>query len=383
MNESDRPMTSGVGLYIHIPFCAIKCHYCDFACATGLEALMEPYVAALERELRAYSERSGGLEIASIYLGGGTPSLLPPRLLERLLARVHGTANVAPGAEITLEDNPGTGGPEHWAAARSAGVNRMSVGVQVMDDAALQAIGRDHSVDDVRRTLRELRHAGFEDLSVDLIYGLPGQTLREWEATVAAAVALEPEHFSVYSLQVEERTVFGKRQLEGSLSLPGEDAEREMHDLLDARLEEAGFRRYEISSWCLPGHESVHNRIYWHNRPYIGLGTGAHSFYQGRRYGHGRSVKAYIADPSPPIPPEPQARGEEMEETVFMGLRLVREGLSRERFAARFGADVRAFYGAEIDRLVSLGMLEETPELLRLTRDAIPLANDVFAAFIR
>lgn len=376
-------MPTGVGLYLHIPFCAIKCHYCDFACYTGMEAQMEPYVAALEQELRAYGERYGKLDVASIYLGGGTPSLLPPSLLERLLAAIRDLTCVVQGAEITMEDNPGTGGPELWSAARAAGVNRMSVGVQVMDDEALRAIGRDHTVADVVRTMRDLREAGFADVSVDLIYGLPDQSLAQWSATVDAALRLEPEHFSVYSLQVEERTVFGKRHREGALPLPGEDAEREMHDVLDSRLEAAGYRRYEISSWCRAGHESVHNRIYWHNRPYIGLGTGAQSFFDGRRYGHGRSVKAYVAAPVPPIPGDRQGRGEEMEETVFMGLRLVREGLSRERFLERFGADVREFYGAEIDRLVSLGMLEETPERLRLTRDAIPLANDVFSAFLR
>lgn len=376
-------MPPGVGLYLHIPFCAIKCHYCDFACFTGLEALMEPYVAALEKELRVYAERDGRIEVASVYLGGGTPSLLPPALLERLLASIRESTSVARDAEITLEANPGTGGPELWAAARASGVNRISLGVQVMDDAVLRAIGRDHSTADVRRTLGDLREAGFDDVSVDLIYGLPGQTLAAWEDTMCAAIDLAPDHFSIYSLQVEERTVFGKRWREGDLPLPGEECEREMHDQADERLVTAGYRRYEVSSWCRPGHESVHNRIYWYNRPYIGLGTGAHSYYQGRRYGHGRSVKAYLASPVPPIPDERQDAREEMEETIFMGLRLVREGLSRPRFAERFGADVRSFYGPEIDRLVSRGMLEETPEALRLTRDAIPVANDVFAAFLR
>ncbi len=393
-------MLPGTGLYIHVPFCAIKCHYCDFACVAGLDALMEPYVEAVERELAAYADRhdrarraagaasadpvlGARLAVASVYLGGGTPSLLPPGLLERLLSRVHEATTVVPGAEITVEANPGTGGPDLWAAARASGVNRVSVGVQVMDDAALRAIGRDHSVEDVRRTMRELRQAGFADVSVDLIYGLPEQTVPHWLTTVEAAIALEPEHFSVYSLQVEDRTVFARRQKDGCLPLPGEDAEREMHDRLDERLNDSGYRRYEISSWCRPGHESVHNRIYWHNRPYIGLGTGAHSYFDGRRYGHGRSVKGYIADPTPPIPPEPQDRAEEMEETIFMGLRLVREGLSRAAFTRRYGADIRALYAAEIDRLVSLGLLEENADCLRLTPGAIPIANEVFRAFIR
>ncbi|MBM3269364.1 MAG: radical SAM family heme chaperone HemW [Candidatus Sericytochromatia bacterium] len=372
-------MPPGIGLYVHVPFCAIKCHYCDFACYTGLDSLMEPYVAALIAEMKCYEP----CDVASIYLGGGTPSLLPPALLGRLLAAAHEHFLISPAAEVTLEVNPGTGAPGLWETALAGGVNRLSVGVQAFDDLELAAIGRDHTVRDVDRTICDVRAAGFHDVSLDLIYGLPDQSEPGWARTVAEALARGPEHFSVYSLQVEERTVFGARERAGDLPLPGEDAERGMHDHLDAALDCAGFRRYEISSWCRPGHESVHNRLYWHNRDYIGLGSGAHSYFQGRRYSHGRSVKAYLRDPQPRIPPDRQPRQEEMEETIFMGLRLVREGLSRERFAARFGSDVREFYAAEIDQLVALGMLEESPEALRLSRDAIPVANDVFAAFLR
>jgi oxygen-independent coproporphyrinogen-3 oxidase len=370
---------AGVGLYVHVPFCAIKCHYCDFACYTGLDALMADYVGALEREMAHYS----GLDVASVYLGGGTPSLLPPTLMQRLLAAIRAHFDLRPGAETTFEVNPGTGDRELFEVARSGGCNRVSVGVQVMDDRALAAIGRDHTVADVATCMADLRAAGFADISVDLIYGLPDQTSAAWSATIEAALGLEPQHFSVYSLQVEDRTVFGKRHREGRLRLPGEDVERDMHDSLDAALVRAGYARYEISSWCIPGHESVHNRIYWHNRPYVGLGTGAHSFFGGRRFAHGRSVKGYVALPEPPAGGDLQSRDEEMEETVFMGLRLVREGVSTRAFAERFGVDIRDVYGKVIDGLVARGMVEENADCLRLAPEAIPVANDVFAAFLR
>lgn len=374
-----KPIPAGTGLYIHIPFCAIKCHYCDFACYTGLDRLTEPYVSALIMEMDHYS----GLEIASVYFGGGTPSLLPPFLLTRLMAAVRERFAVQPLAEITFEVNPGTGGPDLWEAAFAAGVNRLSMGVQVMDDVMLKAIGRDHSIADVHRSLAGVRSAGFDDISIDLIFGLPGQTLEGWERTVSDALKLAPRHYSVYGLQVEEKTVYGHLDLQGRLERPTEDTERDMLDLLDSRLEGAGFRRYEISSWCEPGRESAHNRIYWHNSPYVGLGTGAASYFDGKRFNHGRSVQGYIADPTPPIPPERQTLQEEMEETVFMGLRLVQEGLSKTAFRERFGADPRRFYEAEIDRLVSNGLLIDAPDALRLSPSAIPVANEVFRAFLR
>ncbi|MBI6545281.1 MAG: radical SAM family heme chaperone HemW [Cyanobacteria bacterium NC_groundwater_1444_Ag_S-0.65um_54_12] len=380
-SEFDPPFRSvpaGNGLYLHFPFCRKRCSYCGFVCHAGLDFFIEPYLEALEREIAFYP----AWEIATLYLGGGTPSLLASSSLVNLLDRITKHFCLASTAEVTLEVNPGTGSPALWEAARLAGVNRISLGIQALDITTLQLLGRDHTMADIERTVSELRSSGFTDLSFDLLYGLPGQTLKQWDQTLAAAIALTPEHLSLYSLQVEENTLFSAWQRQGLLVLPGEDDERAMLDLLAERLVTADFRRYEISSWSKPGHESAHNRIYWYNRPYIGLGAGAHSYHDGRRYAHGRSVRSYLQDPVPKLSSGRQTRQETMAETLFLGLRLTLEGIWRADFAARFGKDPYEEYGPAIDRLVRLGLLEITPERLRLSPAGIPLANEVFVAFL-
>ncbi|MBU6428191.1 MAG: radical SAM family heme chaperone HemW [Cyanobacteria bacterium REEB65] len=373
-----RQIPAGTGVYLHIPFCSVKCHYCDFACQAGMADRMGAYVDALEREIRSYP----ALDVATVYLGGGTPSTLPPRLLTQALEAVFDHFRVSLDAEVTMEINPGTGSPELWQAARQAGVNRVSVGAQVFDESALAALGRDHTVADIETTVTQLRAAGFFDLSLDLIYGLPGQTLGSWKTTVERAFLLSPEHFSIYSLQVEPRTAFGVWHEQGKIALAGEDAEREMLDAVVAAMERSGYRRYELSSWCKPGLESAHNRIYWHGRPYIGLGTGAHSYFEERRYAHDRSIDGYIRQPLPAIPELPHAEHDRMEEVVFMALRLVEEGLDRSDFERRFGCDVAEAFGPAIAKMVDLGMLELTRDRLRLTAAALPVANAVFAEFV-
>lgn len=339
---------------------------------------MGDYVAALRSEFTSYPE----LAAATLYLGGGTPSILPPDLLEGVLEGASEHFDLAGDAEITMEINPGTGSADLWRVARQGGVNRVSVGAQAFDASMLARLGRDHGVEDITRTVTDLREAGFDDLSLDLMFGLPGQDLDRWRHTLDRAIALDPEHFSVYGLQVEERTAFGIWHARGELPLPGEDSEREMLDVLVETLAQAGYRRYEISSWSRPGFESAHNRIYWQGRPYLGFGTGAHSYYHDRRYEHGRSITGYIRSPLPELPDQPQSRREAMEEAVFMGLRLVHEGMSRAEFRARFDTDVEQVFGREISRLADLGMLEVEPDSLRLTEAALPVANAVLAEFV-
>ncbi len=347
---------------------------------------MEAYVAALEREIASYSGSvapgGGLLEAATLYLGGGTPSLLQPGLLERVLLAAHGHFRIARGAEVTMEVNPGTGSPALWRVAREGGVNRVSVGAQVFDDGLLANLGRDHRVLDVSRTVGELRAAGFADISLDLMFGLPGQDLVSWNVTLDRALALEPRHFSIYSLQVEPHTAFGVRAERGQLQLPGEDAEREMLDLVVEKMAEAGYRRYEISSWARPGYESAHNRIYWLGRPYLGFGTGAHSYFARRRFAHDRTIDGYLDHPLPVIPARPQPVREAMEDAILMGLRLVQEGVSFAGFRRRFQRELGEVFQAPISRMVELGMLEVRPDSLCLTPAALPVANGVFAEFL-
>lgn len=373
-------MPDGTGLYVHVPFCRIKCHYCDFACYPGLEDRIDAYIEALGREWTCYPD---DMRIASLYLGGGTPSLLGPEQVRRLVTLLRSRGDWSGLGEATFEVNPGTGGPDLWQSLREAGFRRISMGVQVMDDARLRAIGRDHGVADVHRTLAELRAAGLQDVSMDLIYGLPGQEPESWAETLEQVVALAPPHLSLYALQVEERTLFGVRAAQGRLDVPDEDRVRIMHDHAVERLAAAGLRRYEIASWCTPGHESVHNRIYWMHRPFVGLGVGAHSWDGTRRYGHDRSFRGYMADPSPRRNVEPEAPALSYDTALIMGLRLVEEGVDIPSFTERFGEDPFEVHGAVLEGFLAEGLLERRGTRLRLAPDAIPVANGVFAALLR
>lgn len=369
-----------VGLYVHIPFCLKKCHYCDFACYAGQERHLDDYLAALETELEAYP---AGLPVRTIYLGGGTPSILSAAQLERLTTAIEHHFSVLPDSERTLEVNPGTGGPDLWHAARALGFTRLSLGVQSFDDALLKRIGRDHAVADVYRTFEAMRRAGLENLSLDLIYALPDQTMAQWEATLDAALALDPEHFSVYGLILEETTVFGAWHRKGKLSLPPEDLEVAMGDRLIERMDAAGYARYEISSWAKPGREAVHNRLYWRNEAYLGLGTGAHSYWQGRRYENPRGLLEYIRHPQPTWPDTPlQDPQTEVEEAVFLALRMTQEGLDKGRFEARYGLTPAMRFPEALARLIARGLLEDAGDRYRLTPRGIWLSNDVFAEFL-
>jgi len=373
-------MSRGTGLYVHVPFCRIKCHYCDFACYPGLEDRIGSYVEAVGREWSCYP---GDTEVASLYVGGGTPSLLEPGDVHKLAGLLRGRGNWTQLAEATFEVNPGTGGPELWRALRETGFRRISMGVQVMDDALLCAIGRDHGVADVLRTTQELRAEGLSDLSMDLIYGLPGQEPEHWAETLEQVIRLQPPHLSLYSLQIEERTLFGVRAAQGRLEVPDEDRVRTMHDHAVVRLAAAGYRRYEIASWCLPGHESVHNRIYWTHRPFIGLGVGAHSWDGVRRYAHDRSFRTYMADPIPRRDVSPEPDDLSFDTALIMGLRLVEEGVDLEVFTERFGQDPFVVHGKALEGFLAEGLLERHGNCIRLAPEAIPVANGIFSALLR
>jgi len=406
---------AALALYIHVPFCRRRCAYCDFASTAGQEALIPAYVAALEREIvrqgralgRPAARQDSG-RVATVYLGGGTPSLLTPSQVQAILTACRAAFDVAPAAEITLEANPGTADVAYFAAIRVAGVNRLSLGVQSFDDGELALLGRIHTAAQAKAAYRDARAAGLDNVSLDLIYGLPGQSLRTWEQSLARAVALRPDHLSLYALEVHEDTLLGRRIGRGDLSTPDDDQAAAMYEHAEEVLAGAGFAHYEISNWArfvgaglasaqvgdregspLRYDASIcrHNLAYWRNEPYLGLGAAAHSWHDGERWWNVADPAAYIARVAAGRSPvaERQAIDQptEMAETMFMGLRLVEEGVAFARFQARFGVDARDVYRQELRELQEVGLIAvQGDERVRLTRRGRLLGNEVFYRFV-
>ena len=375
------------GIYIHIPFCRARCSYCDFATGAYDAALADRYVRAVEREARPLARAEESASADTVYFGGGTPSLLTPAQLSRLLAAVRRRFRVGADAEVTLEMNPGTVSPEVLRGFRDAGVNRASFGAQTFDDAELRRLGRTHTADDVRRTLSMLREAGFDNVSFDLIAGLPAQTLAAWERNLSEALALSPEHLSLYLLEVHEATPLAAQIREGRYQPPDEDLAAEMYELMVERTRAEGFEQYEISNFCREGRESRHNVKYWTGEPFYGFGCSAHSF-DGRaaRWSNERDVRAYVNL----IENEGAALVERVEldereagaEALFLGLRLLRRGVNLSEHRARFRRDVREEYAEDLRRFGDAGLLEMEGDVLRLTARGALLSNEVFAAFV-
>ncbi|HLL76630.1 MAG TPA: radical SAM family heme chaperone HemW [Pyrinomonadaceae bacterium] len=380
------------GIYIHIPFCRSRCSYCDFATGMYEGELAERYVRALAAEIAAFDPArvshgaDAAREVDTIYFGGGTPSLLALRQVESILGAVREKFRVDPLAEVTMEMNPGTVTPELAGQFRRAGVNRASFGLQTFDDEQLRRLGRTHTATDARRTLTILRDAGFTNISFDLIAGLPGQTVEQWSYNLGEALALRPEHLSLYLLEVHEGTPLADQLRRGFWPQPDPDAAAEMYRVLCERTSAEGYERYEISNFCLPGYESRHNLKYWTGAPYYGFGSSAHSF-DGRstRWANERDAARYCASvetAGESVVERTELSDEEAaSESLFLGLRLSR-GVNLVEHRARFGADVRARYGEDLRRFREAGLVELDGERLRLTRDGALLSNEVFAAFV-
>lgn len=378
------------GIYIHIPFCRSRCSYCDFATGAYDSVLAERYVRALVAEITAFDTArlptDAPREADTVYFGGGTPSLLAPRQVEGILHAVREKFRVDERAEVTMEMNPGTVTPELAREFRRAGVNRASFGLQTFDDEQLRRLGRTHTAADARRTLAVLRDAGFANVSFDLIAGLPGQTVEQWSHNLDRALALRPEHLSLYLLEVHEGTPLADQLRRGFWPQPDPDAAAEMYRVLCERTSAAGYERYEISNFCLPGFESRHNLKYWTGAPYYGFGCSAHSF-DGRnlRWSNERDAARYCASVETAgdgVVERTRLSDEEAaSESLFLGLRLSR-GVNLVEHRARFGSDVRAKYGDDLARFSEAGLVELEGDLLRLTRDGALLSNEVFAAFV-
>jgi oxygen-independent coproporphyrinogen-3 oxidase len=383
-------------LYLHIPFCLHRCGYCDFNTYEGQESLIPAYVDALEAELRFVARAvHSGLRVGTVFFGGGTPSLLSPQQVGQIMAAVVGEFVVAADAEITLEANPGTLRPGYLEALRKLGVNRVSLGVQSSRPEDLALMERDHGFEEAIQAIRMCREAGFKNVSIDLIYGLPGQRLEHWQSVLGNGLSLRPDHITLYALSIEHATPMQKRLERGLFEAPDPDVAADMYEWSRVRLASAGYEHYEISNWAAPGKACRHNLQYWRNYPYVGLGAGAHGYMAGVRTANVLGPMQYIERmreggsgallfPRTPATLIARSVGKAVEqgETMMMGLRLVREGVTRREFQARFSEDLDSVYPGVVGELVNHGLLEDDGTRIRLSARGQTLGNRVFARFI-
>ncbi|MBF6599076.1 MAG: radical SAM family heme chaperone HemW [Dehalococcoidia bacterium] len=382
---------SGIGLYLHIPFCTAKCGYCDFNSYANHEHLIPSYAETLLKEAQLWRQTVGTRPVATVFFGGGTPSLNPVAEMRTIIDGVRSTFVVSPDAEISLEANPGSLSVDYLRGLREIGFNRISIGVQSFDDEELVALDRIHTAADARAAFASAREARFDNVNLDFIYGLPEQPLAAWRRTLEEALALAPEHLSLYALTVEEGTPLARDIARGRVASPDPDVQAEHYEWTQDRLAAAGYEHYEISNWARPGRRCAHNLIYWRNGEYLGLGAGAHSHLHGVRFStvllpnrYAELVDASAAGIADGSGPMRQVAGAEqitpelaIADELILGLRLV-EGIDRGAFRRRYGRDVRDVYGAIVDEFVGYGLLEETASHLRLTRRGRLLSNELF-----
>ncbi|MFR3980543.1 MAG: radical SAM family heme chaperone HemW [Oscillospiraceae bacterium] len=374
---SGRQGKPALGLYIHIPFCKAKCAYCDFYSLAHSEEKMDAYMAALLRHLEEVAPRAAGMQVDTVYFGGGTPSYLGAARLCRILQTVLRRYDVARDAEITLEANPDSAGDwKELRKLRRAGFNRLSLGVQSTDDALLRRIGRIHTYEQVQQAVTAARKAKFTDLSLDLIYGLPGQTMEGWQRTLADAVALGPEHLSCYGLKLEEGTpLWQQRQ---TLTLPDDDAQADMYLYTVAALGEMGYEQYEISNFAKSGKESRHNLKYWRMEEYAGFGPGAHSDFGGVRYGYVRDIDSYIAGRLVLSESETDSTLARDYEYVMLSLRTA-AGIDRQTFEKRYRQRFQPME-ALFEQYEKAGLASRTEGGWRLTPKGFLVSNSIIAA---
>ena len=370
-------------LYIHVPFCATKCYYCAFNTYAFHKEQAHHYLEALRSEMELYRLDSSRLK--TVFIGGGTPSILSAESLEGLLMHLHTVFKVDRGAEVTVECNPGTVDRQKLELMRSGGVNRLSFGVQAMDDATLDQLGRIHSVDEVLQSYDLARRVGFGNINLDLIFALPNQTVAEWRACLDKAIALQPEHISVYSLMIEEGTVFYESWRTGELHRLSDEIESEMYHVTIDTLARHSYQQYEISGFAKPSCAAKHNLVYWDNRSYIGLGPGACGYINGVRYSNIRGVQDYVESLKQgrkPVADSEQLTGrDEKAETIILGLRK-REGIRELEYQRRFGESIEEEFEDVLDKWIDINLLDWKGEYLRLTRQGLFLANEVFVDFL-
>jgi oxygen-independent coproporphyrinogen-3 oxidase len=383
-------------LYFHIPFCVHRCAYCDFNTYAGQSEKIPGYVEALESEVREVAGSAGQrLPAHTIFFGGGTPSLLSPLQFRSILRTIRQSFTISEDAEISLEANPGTLDLKSLQGLYRLGFNRISLGVQSAHPQELHQLERIHDYFDVIEAVRWARQAGFRNLNLDLIYGLPEQTLERWKSSLELVLGLHPEHLSLYALTIESGTPFGLWEQRGKLPIPDPDLAADMYEWAGDRLKGAGYEQYEISNWAKPSFQCRHNLQYWRGKPYLGFGAGAHGFAAGVRYSNALRIKTYMqrcrAISTQPFPLSPAAVNShpvslfaEMQEAMMTGLRLTLEGVSADEFEQRYRRKLMEIFGEEIDELIRLGLLEwvQPKGNLRLTGRGRQVGNQVFLRFV-
>ena len=398
------PFREPVSLYVHVPFCLSKCPYCDFNTYQGMEHAMVPYVEAAAEEASLWGERLGNPPAATVFFGGGTPSYIKAEQLEQLLSSLTAAFPLEDQAEVTAEANPGDLDESKLHAMLAMGIGRLSIGVQSLDDGLLRMLGRRHTAADAVASYRRARRLGFRNVSLDLMYGLPHQSMEQWEASVQGILDLGPEHLSLYGLTLEPGTAMEQQVRMGALPEPDPDLAAGMYEHAREALGGAGYQHYEISNWCLPDYSSQHNLAYWRMQPYLGIGPGAHSNLGRLRFNNVKLPSHYtrcvrqwseMAQPIPACldemvlagtPPvetfEVTSDETAMAETMFLGLRLL-EGVTLKEFQERHGTGLMEVYGGEIEELAGNGLLEYDSECVKLTAKGLLLSNQVFLRFIR
>lgn len=373
-----------LSLYLHIPFCVKKCDYCDFLSAPASLEVQEQYLRALYSEIRAKADDFSGYMVKTVFIGGGTPSILKPEQLCDLLKCVKESFRILPQAEITMEMNPGTGGgKEAFEQYKKAGINRLSIGLQSAKDEELKVLGRIHNFSQFGTTYREAREAGFTNLNIDIMSALPGQSVESYRETMETVCALRPEHISAYSLIIEEGTPFFSRYASETWTEENEECDRLMYTLTKQLLEDYGYHRYEISNYALSGRECRHNLVYWTGGEYLGLGLGASSFIKNTRYKNTSDLNTYLERKGNALREDIQVLtiSDRMEEFMFLGLRLT-EGVRKAEFFHLFGRTMDDVYGEVLRKNQNDGLLVSTPQRVFLTPRGVDLSNYVLAQFL-
>jgi len=394
---------SGMGLYVHVPFCKTKCPYCDFNTYQGIENLMETFLPSLKAEIQSWGDTLAHPAVTSIFFGGGTPSYLPPGYIEQILASIQSSYQVDSAAEITIEANPGDLDAAACAGILAQGVNRLSIGVQSLDNDLLNLLGRRHQASEAVDAFQAARQAGFDNVNLDLMYGLPNQSIDQWRKTLDSLTSLEPEHISLYALTLEEGTPMYRWAEEGKIPEPDPDLAADMYQYARESLAAAGYHHYEISNWSLPDRACGHNLVYWENGPYLGVGPGAHSRLGDWRFWTVLSPRDYNTKATAWAQSGIQPADDFVEtvlesvqtlggwehlgpeticsETMFLGLRLL-DGLNLSDASARTGVDMADKFQAPIQECIDLGLLVRDGDCLKLTESAYLIANQAFTRFL-
>ena len=393
---------NNIGLYVHIPFCETKCPYCDFNTYAKIESLIPEYVAAVNTEIGIWGRLLDEPKLSTVFFGGGTPSYLPTHYMASIIETVHESFDLSADAELTLEANPGDLTDVNLMKYLDVGLNRLSIGVQSLDDRLLKLLGRRHSASEAIQAIRMATEAGFDNVSIDLMYGLPQQNLNDWSRTLGSVREINIQHISMYCLTLEGATPMEQQVASGQLPEPDPDLAADMYLMAENIMDSRGFGHYEISNWALPGMESRHNLRYWKNQPYLGVGPGAHSYLFSERFHNIRSPREYVkllSEQSPEsihqddlstvkidlIPTvemsETIDQRLELAETMMLGLRL-NSGVTIEDITRRFGITPASVYGNTLTELESLGLVDTTGGAIKLTSRGRLLGNEVFTRFL-